>query len=113
RYKVPDVERRLRISAFFDFDEKGPDDGHDNAHARQHQWNKDRGEAIEIINKSGADKSRAEYHGAHDRADIALKKVSTHTSHVADVVTDVVCYCSGVQWMVFRNAGFHFSDEVT
>ena len=43
---------------------------------------------------------------------IALIKVSSHTSHVAHVITHIVCNGSGVTWIVFGNISLNLTHDV-
>ena len=51
-------------------------------------------------------------HCSNDRANKGLEDIRTHSSDVADVVTDVVCNDARVAWIVFRNTCFDLTNEV-
>ncbi len=58
-------------------------------------------------------KSNTNRHGCNHNFSFTLKKVSTHTTDVADIITDIIGNNRGVAWIIFRNAGFDFADQIS
>ena len=109
------VQGRLRVAAFFYPHEEGAHDGGEYPYARQHHWQKDciqPAELVGIFITHDANERCTQHHRANDGADVALEQVGAHAAHVAHVVAHIVGDGGGVERVVFRNARFHFADEV-
>ena len=48
------------------------------------------------------------YQGSH----IRLEQVGSHTGHITYIIAYIVCDDSRVPGVVFRDSGFHFSNQV-
>ena len=98
------VQGTLRVRGFAVTDVEDSDDGSDDAAQGQQ----------ERIGHAGAafDGNSTQRQGGNDGAYIGLEQVSAHAGDVTDIVPDVVGDRSGVAGVVFRDAGFDFTDKV-
>ena len=90
----------------FSLHEEGSNNGSDDSNASNGEW---QGNQASATGSSYCAKG----HGSNDGTDIGLKKVCAHSGNIANVVANVVSNRCGVTRIIFRNACFYFSNQVS
>src|SRR5690606_29495618 len=54
----------------------------------------------------------SKHHGCKDRSYIASEKVGAHSGNISYVVSHVICNGRRISWVILRDPGFHFPNEV-
>ena len=64
------------------------------------------------VTTGAGEKDRGENHRGDRGHRIGLEQIRSHPCAVADIVADVIGNRCRVAWIVFRNSGFNFADEI-
>ena len=71
------------------------------------------GKVIMVEHGAGAgEEDRGQHHGGDGGHRIGLEQVGRHAGAVADIVAHIVGDGAGIAWIVFRNAGLDFADQI-
>lgn len=52
-------------------------------------------------------------HGSDSRTDERTEQICTHTSDVADIVTDIISNNCRIAWVVLRQATLNLADKIS
>ena len=104
------TELRLVPCAFLRTDCIDADDRKEDSHSCDEHRSKD---CLELqVGSAHIEGRSTKRTGCQDGSAVRLIKVSTHSGHVTHIVTHIVCDCSRVARVVFRDTGLHLADEV-
>ena len=102
------------LRAVFDSNHEAPKDREDDPQGSNNQRQQDGGLTTEVVVQTAcaADYGIAQYHGCQYGCDVRAEQIGTHTCHVTDVITDVICDGRRIAGVVLRNACFDLSHQV-
>jgi hypothetical protein len=100
--------RTIHVSSLLDGDEESTNDGADDTASRDEEGKDKVSLELIIIASNLLTKSQA----SNDRANIGLEKVSTHTSDISNIVTNIVSNDGGVTGIILIHIIGNLSNKI-